>query len=73
MTGPTATLAPVRVNVTAAMLDDLDTMQRITAEVLGRLGCGKCHSGRVLDFRHLEEFTVNPETLEVLEVGAIRR
>lgn len=66
-------LPPVRINVNAAMLGDLGTMQKITAEVLGRLGCPNCHSGRVLDFHHLDEFTVNPETLEVLEGNLFQR
>lgn len=66
-------LPPVRINVNAKMLGDLGTMQKITAEVLGRLGCPGCHSGRVLDFVHLDEFTVNPDTLEVLEVNAFQR
>ena len=48
---------------------DLDKMQKVTASVLEKLGCGHCHSGRILDFRHLEEeFTVHPETLEVRAV-----
>ena len=61
----------VTVYVPSRVLYDLGSMQKITAEVLGKLGCGKCHSGRILDFRELEQFVVNPKTLEVseLEVG----
>lgn len=49
-------------------------MQTVIASVLKRLGCEACHSGRILDFRNLEdEFTVHPETLEVLAVkGGMR-
>ena len=47
---------------------DLEKMQKVTANVLDRLGCGGCHSGRVLDFVHLDEFTVDPKTLDVTEV-----
>jgi hypothetical protein len=42
-------------------------MTRITANVLDRLGCGGCHSGRILNFHTLEDFIVNPKTLEVEE------
>jgi len=40
--------------------------------VLEKLGCGGCHSGRVLDFLELEQFVVNPETLEVTELAGGR-
>ena len=59
----------VSVYVPSRVLYDLDAMHKITAEVLGKLGCGGCHSGRILDFLELEQFVVNPETLEVSELG----
>lgn len=58
-------LPPVRVHITTEIANDLDKMQRVTAEVLGKLGCPGCHSGRVLDFVSLDEFVVDPVTLEV--------
>jgi len=58
----------VRVYVNREVAYDLEKMQKVTAQVLDRLGCGGCHSGRVLDFWHLEEFVVNPATLEVEEI-----
>ena len=58
----------VRVYVNGDVFYNLEKMQKITAEVLGRLGCGGCHSGHVLDFLHLQEFVVNPQTLEVEEI-----
>lgn len=58
----------VSVYVPSRALYDLDAMQKITADVLGKLGCGTCHSGRILDFLELEQFVVNPETLEVSEL-----
>jgi hypothetical protein len=50
-------------------------MQRVTADVLGRLGCGACHSGRVLNYHTLDDFVVNPKTLELEEFvpGAFQR
>ena len=59
----------VSVYVPSRVLYDLDSMQKITADVLGKLGCGGCHSGRILDFLELEQFVVNPETLKVSELG----
>lgn len=58
----------VRVHVPQAALYDLSKMNKITASVLGRLGCGGCHSGRILDFVALDEFVINPMTLEPHEV-----
>ena len=58
----------VSVQVPARALNDLESMQKITAQVLEKLGCGRCHSGRILDFRELSQFVVNPATLEVNEL-----
>lgn len=58
----------VSVYVPSKVLYDLGAMQKITADVLGKLGCGECHSGRILDFLELEQFVVNPKTLEVNEL-----
>lgn len=58
----------VTVHVPTKVLYDLDAMQKITANVLGRLGCGRCHSGRVLEFQEIEQFVVHPETHEVSEL-----
>ncbi len=66
-------LPPVRINITSEVAYDLEKMQKITAEVLSRIGCGGCHSGRILDFVHLDNFVVNPETLEVRNVGVLAR
>jgi mRNA-degrading endonuclease RelE of RelBE toxin-antitoxin system len=48
---------------------DLKKMTAVTANVLGKIGCGGCHSGRILDFRIIEEFVVNARTLDVAEVA----
>lgn len=57
----------VRVLVPNDAAYDLKKMNKITAQVLGKLGCGGCHSGHVLDFITLRDFVVNPQTLEVQE------
>lgn len=59
----------VRIFVQHDVAYDLQKMNRITAAVLGKLGCGGCHSGRILDFVTLRDFVVNPKTLEVNEIA----
>ena len=65
---------PVNIYVPRDIAFDLQKMTRITAQVLGRLGCGQCHSGRILNFHTLEDFVVNPKTLEVEDLvhGGVR-
>lgn len=64
----------VNVYVNREIAYSLEKMTRVTAQVLDRLGCGKCHSGRILHFHTLEDFAVNPKTLEIEEIvtGGIR-
>lgn len=59
----------VRVLLTRDVAFNLDKMQKITAEVLGRLGCGGCHSGHILDFRVIQDFVVDSNTLKVTEAN----
>jgi hypothetical protein len=63
----------VRVFVPHDVAYDLKKMNKITAQVLGKLGCGGCHSGRILDFVSLHDFVVNPKTLEVNEAMGLQR
>ena len=58
----------VTIHVTRDVAFDIKRMFEVTQKVLGRLGCEGCHSGRVLDYRIIEEFSVNPRTLDVHEV-----
>ena len=53
---------------------DLEKMRRVTEQVLNKLGCGGCHSGRILNFHTLEDFVVNAKTLQVeeLAMGGLR-
>jgi hypothetical protein len=59
----------IRIYVTREVAYDLDKMQRVTANVLNKVGCPTCHSGRYLDFQIVEDFVVNPDTLEVKEAA----
>lgn len=59
----------VRIYITRDVAFNLEKMNRVTKNVLGKLGCDECHSGRILDFTIMENFLVNPKTLEVNEIN----
>jgi hypothetical protein len=63
--------AVVRVFVPTKVTYDLESMQKVTRSVLERLGCGQCHSGRILDFQTLDDFVVG-ENLDVREFPGMR-
>jgi len=58
----------IRIYVSPEVTYDLKKMNKVTANILGRLGCGGCHSGRILEFQAISEFVINPQTLEPKEV-----
>jgi hypothetical protein len=58
----------VHVYVTKEVAFSLEKMNKVTKAVLGRLGCDNCHSGRLIDFHIIEDFVVNPKTLDVTEL-----
>lgn len=58
----------IRIYVTPDVTYDLKKMQKVTATILGRLGCGGCHSGRILEFLDIQEFVINPKSLEPQEI-----
>lgn len=49
----------VRVRVPASVAFDLDSMNKVTAEVLKELGCRACHSGHDIRFDIEREFIFN--------------
>jgi len=57
----------VRIMLTRDVAYDLAKMQKVTASVLNRLGCGGCHSGHLLEYLVVQNFVVNPKTLDVQE------
>jgi hypothetical protein len=61
----------VRVFVPSRVAYNLEAMQKVTASVLDRLGCGQCHSGRILDFQSLDNFVVG-ENLEIHEIPGVQ-
>lgn len=58
----------VNIYVTREVAFNLDKMFQITKSVLGKLGCDQCHSGRILDFHIVENYVVNPKTLEISDL-----
>jgi len=58
----------VRIYITRDVAFDLQKMTRVTANVLNKIGCGGCHSGRFLEFHMIEDFMINPKSLEPQEV-----
>ena len=60
----------VRVSVPAEVAFNFDKMNKVTATVLGRLGCPACHSGFDIRFMIERDFVVNAK-LEVIGAGHI--
>jgi hypothetical protein len=58
-------LRGVRVFVPAEVAFNLEKMQKVTANLLGRLGCPGCHSGFDIRFIHELDFIVNAKTMEI--------
>lgn len=66
-TRPAATGGAVVVSVPHKGVNNLETVNKIVANTLGRLGCGGCFSGFDIRFKHLQDLVVNPKTFEVTE------
>jgi hypothetical protein len=64
-------LRRVNVFVPRDVAYDFGKMTEVTKNVLGRLGCGGCHSGRLIDFHIIEDFVVNAK-LDVHELPGAR-
>jgi hypothetical protein len=61
---------PQTVNVhISERLTTLDQAHKVLANVLGKLGCGGCFSGFDIRFSHFTDFSVDPKTLNVQEIG----
>jgi hypothetical protein len=59
---------PVNVYVTREVAFDFKKLTGVTAQVLERLGCPNCHSGRIIHFHQLEDFLFNPKTGQLEDV-----
>lgn len=58
----------VRVKIPVRIVNDLKSMQQVTASVLGQLGCEACHSGFDIRYDVVREFVVDAK-LGVKAVG----
>ena len=58
----------VTVAVPISVASNIERMNKVTAEILGRLGCPGCHSGFDLRFRIERDFRINP-ALEIEELN----
>ena len=62
----------INVSVPAAVLGNIDNLNRVVATVLGKLGCSQCCSGFDIAFRReIDSFTVD-EKLNVQGLGNFR-
>ena len=59
----------VRVYLSRDVAYNSQKMQTVTANILKQIGCGGCHSGRLLEFVTIESFVVNPKTLDLHEIA----
>jgi hypothetical protein len=55
----------VNIHISGGISNDLEKLQDVTRQVLGRLGCETCHSGYDIRYKHVLDYVVNPRTLEV--------
>ena len=58
------------VHVPPDVMGNLEKMQVVTRNLLGRLGCLACHSGFNIQFQEEVEFLVNERSLEVTGLAA---
>jgi hypothetical protein len=62
----------VQVSISPEIAYDAKKMQKVTATLLGRLGCPGCHSGFDIRYKQMLDFVVNPKSLE-LEVAGFEK
>ena len=61
----------VNVDIPLSISHDKGRMEMVMANVLRHLGCGGCHSGWDIRFRHIRDLVVDAKTLDVNARGAI--
>lgn len=59
---------PIQVHLPVKVAYDLKAMQKVTADILNRLGCPECHSGFDIRFLANSNFLVD-EKLNVQEMA----
>jgi hypothetical protein len=63
----------VTIDVPMSLANSKAKMDKVMANVLKHLGCGGCHSGFDLRFRHIRDLVVDAKTLAVKTRGEIVR
>jgi hypothetical protein len=63
----------VTIDVPMSLANSKPKMDKVMANVLKHLGCGGCHSGFDLRFRHIRDLVVDAKTLAVKTRGEIVR
>ncbi len=63
------TLKAVKVSIPAQVAFDLTAMQKVTKDILGRLGCSECHSGFDIRFGLENRFRVDEKLNVVADFG----
>jgi hypothetical protein len=61
----------VMVSVPSSVANNFDKMTKVTQSVLNKLGCGTCHSGRILQFIQEDSFWVD-EHLNVSQLKSMQ-
>lgn len=63
----------VTIDVPMSLAHDKAQMDKVMSNVLKHLGCGGCHSGFDLRFRHIRDLVIDAKTLAVTARGNIIR
>lgn len=66
-----ASSTPMRVSLPASVAYDLDKLTKVLANIAKAGGHTGCTSGRDLLFEHINEFVINPATLEPQSVAGV--
>ena len=62
----------VTIDVPMSLADNKAKMDKVMSNVLKHLGCGGCHSGFDLRFRHIRDLVVDAKTLKVKTRDIVR-
>ena len=57
----------INVALPAKAAYDFDVMQKVTRELVGRLGCENCHSGYDFRFELISRYSVDPQDFQLRE------
>ena len=64
---PSKAAGPVTISIPPRGVDNLEAVQKVVANALGRLGCGGCFSGFDIRLTQIRSLIVDPRSLDVKE------